>query len=144
MIELIARNGYRAVRILDLTKLARVSRPTFYSLYVNKEDLFLSAYDEIAGRAAQTAMEAYATEGSEEEHLQGSMRAFAEMAAAEPDGMALVLLGALGAGARALEHRNRTLDGMERSIRASRERSSPSQHKRGARGRESGAADLTL
>src|SRR5271169_1892107 len=52
MVELIARRGYRAVRILDVTKLARVSRPTFYSLYADKEALFLDAYDDIAGRAA--------------------------------------------------------------------------------------------
>src|SRR5438874_1297957 len=32
IIELIAERGYPAVRIADLTKLARVSRPTFYSL----------------------------------------------------------------------------------------------------------------
>ena len=59
LIELIARRGYRAVRIVDVTKLARVSRPTFYSLYADKEALFLDAYDEISGRAARTVMEAY-------------------------------------------------------------------------------------
>jgi len=36
MIELIAQRGYPAVRVADLTKLARVSRPTFYSLYEDK------------------------------------------------------------------------------------------------------------
>src|ERR1700693_2079339 len=59
MIELIARRGYRAVRILDVTKLARVSRPTFYSLYADKEALFVGIYDEISGRAAKTVMKAY-------------------------------------------------------------------------------------
>src|ERR1035438_6257575 len=59
LIELIARRGYQAVRILDVTKLARVSRPTFYSLYADKEALFLDAYDEIAGRAARTVTKAY-------------------------------------------------------------------------------------
>src|ERR1039457_2596786 len=53
MIELIAKRGYQAVRILDLTKLARVSRPTFYSLYTDKEELFLAAYDEIAQRTVK-------------------------------------------------------------------------------------------
>ena len=57
LIELIAERGYQAVRILDLTKLARVSRPTFYSLYADKEELFLAAYDEIAKRTAKTIMD---------------------------------------------------------------------------------------
>ena len=41
------------MRIVDLAKLAHVSQPTFYSLYADKEDLFLSTYDEVAERTAQ-------------------------------------------------------------------------------------------
>src|ERR1700690_2171399 len=59
MIELIAAKGYPAVRIVDLAKLAHVSQPTFYSLYTDKEDLFLSAYDAVAGRTAETVIDAY-------------------------------------------------------------------------------------
>src|SRR5690242_21683287 len=59
MIELIAERGYPAVRILDLTQLAHVSRPTFYNLYTDKEDLLLSAYDDIAGRTTARVAEIY-------------------------------------------------------------------------------------
>src|SRR6202161_613282 len=62
MIELIAQKGYPAVRIVDLARLAHVSQPTFYRLYTDKEDLFLSAYDEVAGHIAQTVMAAYSAE----------------------------------------------------------------------------------
>lgn len=120
LIELIAQRGYQAVRILDLTKLARVSRPTFYSLYTDKEELFLAAYDEIAARTARTIMEAYQTQGSPGERLRRAMRAFAELAAAEPEAVSLMVLGAFGAGPRALERRNQTLEALERSIAASR------------------------
>ncbi len=120
MIELIARRGYRAVRILDVTKLARVSRPTFYSLYADKEALFLDAYDEISGRAAATVMQAYEAKGSPEEHLERGIRAFCELAAAEPEGMSLFVLGAFGAGAKALERRTQTLEALELMIRTSR------------------------
>src|ERR1700757_2180858 len=54
MTELIAERGYQGVRILDLTQLAHVSRPTFYELYADKEELFLSAYADIAKRTAET------------------------------------------------------------------------------------------
>jgi AcrR family transcriptional regulator len=120
LIELIAQRGYQAVRILDLTKLARVSRPTFYSLYADKEELFLAAYDEIAKRTASTIMEAYQTQGSPGERLRRAMRAFAELAAAEPEAVSLMVLGAFGAGPKALERRNRTLQALEQSIGASR------------------------
>jgi AcrR family transcriptional regulator len=134
LIELIAERGYQAVRILDLTKLARVSRPTFYSLYADKEELFLAAYDEIVQRTGRTIMAAYRAQGSPGERLRRAIRAFAELAAAEPDAVSLMVLGALGAGPRALERRNRTLRLLEQSI--------PSRGAPGASGRagEAGTA----
>jgi AcrR family transcriptional regulator len=134
LIELIAERGYQAVRILDLTKLARVSRPTFYSLYADKEELFLAAYDEIARRTASTIMAAYDTQGSPGERLRRAMRAFAELAAAEPEAVSLMVLGAFGAGPRALERRNRTLEALEQSIGASRAASGRGASGRGASG----------
>jgi AcrR family transcriptional regulator len=121
MVELIPQRGYQALRILDLTKLAHVSRPTFYSLYNDKEDLLISAYEDIAGRTARTAMEAYQADGSRYERLQAAMRAFAELAAAEPEAMSLFLFGAFGAGGKTLERRNRALEAFENSIEASRD-----------------------
>ena len=110
MIELIASNGYQAVRILDLTKLARVSRPTFYSLYADKEELLPRApTTRSPARAAEAVMCGLRRRG-----LRGgapaarASRAFAELAAAEPEAMSLLVLGAFGAGAKALERRSRT------------------------------------
>ncbi len=146
LIELIAQRGYQAVRILDLTKLARVSRPTFYSLYADKEKLFLAAYDEIAKRTARTIMAAYETQGSPGERLRRAMRAFAELAAAEPEAVSLMVLGAFGAGPKALERRNRTLQALEQSIAASRSagRSAIGARSGGAKARKADATDLTV
>ncbi|HYM45974.1 MAG TPA: TetR/AcrR family transcriptional regulator [Solirubrobacteraceae bacterium] len=116
LIELIAERGYQAVRILDLTKLARVSRPTFYSLYTDKEELFLAAYDETAERGERAIAEAYGSQGSPPERLRAAMRAFAELAAAEPEAVSLLVLGAFGAGPKAFERRNRTLETLEQGI----------------------------
>jgi AcrR family transcriptional regulator len=110
MIELIAAKGYPSVRILDLAKLAHVSQPTFYSLFGDKEDLFLSAYDEIAQQTARTVLAAYAIEGSQDERMRAAMRGFAELAVAEPTAMSLLMLGAFGAGAKALERRRSMLE----------------------------------
>ena len=109
MVELIAEKGYPQVRIVDLAKLARVSQPTFYSLFGDKEELFVSAYDEIARRTAKTAIAAYGGAPSRGERLPVAMRAFAELAAAEPHAVSLMVLGAFGAGSSALEHRNRKI-----------------------------------
>lgn len=122
MIELIAERGYPAVRILDLTQLAHVSRPTFYNLYTDKEELLLSTYDDIAGRTTTRVAEAYAEGGSPEESLQLALQRFAEVAAAEPEAMTLALLGTFGAGPRALERRNHTIVALEQMVSARRAR----------------------
>jgi AcrR family transcriptional regulator len=137
IVELIAERGYQAVRILDLTKLARVSRPTFYGLYTDKEELLLAAYDEIAQRTAKTAIEAYQAEGTQNERLAAAIGAFAELAATTPQAMSLMVLGAFGAGPQAIERRNHTLEALEQSIHAIR---SPIAHDDD----DAGDRDLTL
>jgi AcrR family transcriptional regulator len=120
MVELIAQRGYPAVRILDLTQLAHVSRPTFYNLYSDKEELLLSAYEDIAGRTTQKVAEAFALGDSDEDSLRHALEAFAELGAAEPEAMTLALLGTFGAGPRALERRDRTLVALERIVGSGR------------------------
>jgi AcrR family transcriptional regulator len=123
MIELIAERGYPAVRILDLTQLAHVSRPTFYNLFADKEELLLSAYEDIAGRTTKRVAEAHEAGESPEQSVQLALRAFAELAAEEPQAMTLALLGTFGAGPRALERRNHTLSALEQIVEAGREQS---------------------
>ncbi len=127
MIELIAERGYPAVRILDLTQLAHVSRPTFYNLFADKEELLLSAYEDIAGRTTERIAEAYGSGETPEQSAQLALQAFAELAAAEPDAMTLALLGTFGAGPRALARRAGTLSALERIVEAGR---SPSARER--------------
>jgi AcrR family transcriptional regulator len=121
LIELIEQRGYQAVRIVDLARLAHVSQPTFYSLYRNKEELLVAAYDRVAGRTARTILAAYDRDGTKEERLRAALRAFAELAAAEPQGISLFLLGAFGAGPNVLLHRRRKLEELQAHIRASRD-----------------------
>jgi AcrR family transcriptional regulator len=143
IVELIAERGYQAVRILDLTKLARVSRPTFYSLYDDKEELFLAAYDEIAQRTAMTVIAAYGVKDASDVpngRLQAAIRAFAELAAGAPEATSLMVLGAFGAGPKAIERRNRTLEALEQSIRVSRDGASAGRGAVGAGGRRKAGA----
>ncbi|HWX95537.1 MAG TPA: TetR/AcrR family transcriptional regulator [Solirubrobacteraceae bacterium] len=125
MVELIDEKGYQAVRIIDLARLARVSQPTFYGLYRDKEELFIAAYDRVAGHAASTIMAAYDRAGPGAERMRAAVGSFAELAAAEPQAISLYLLGAFGAGPNVLAHRRRRLERLEAHIRASRDRSTP-------------------
>jgi AcrR family transcriptional regulator len=123
MTELISERGYQAVRILDLTQLAHVSRPTFYELYADKEELLLSAYNDIAARTAQTALEAFNRKPKDtlDRRIRAGMHAFAELAADEPHAMKLFLIGAFGAGPKALARRKETINALEQAILSSGE-----------------------
>ena len=69
------------------------------------------------------------------------MRAFAELAAAEPEAVSLMVLGAFGAGPKALERRNRTLQALEQSIAREplRGRSAADDARRRAKASDAGA-----
>ena len=125
MIDLIAHKGYAAVRIGDLAKLAHVSQPTFYSLYADKEDLFLNTYDDVAARTARQVIAAYEVDGSQYDRLIAAMRAFAELANTEPEAISLLVLGAFGAGSKVLQGRTRMLERVEESIGTSRDGAPP-------------------
>src|ERR1700719_1859355 len=79
MVELIAEKGYQQVRIVDLAKLARVSQPTFYLLFGDKEELFVSAYDEIAERTYRAVIAAYSADESKSNSLLVPLRAATEL-----------------------------------------------------------------
>jgi AcrR family transcriptional regulator len=120
MVELIAAKGYPAVRISDLARLAHVSPPTLYDLYRDKEQLFLGTYDELAQQTRGTIQRAYADAERPEQRLDAVIGAFAELAAADPRGVSLLVLGAFGAGENALERRRRTLEALEAIIHGTR------------------------
>ncbi len=125
MVELIAAKGYPSVRISDLARVAHVSPPTLYELYSDKEQLFLGTYRDISRRVAETVLRAFAGSQVPEQRLEGALRAFSELAVADPEGISLVVLGAFGAGANALEHRRRSLELLESSLHAARGGSGP-------------------
>jgi AcrR family transcriptional regulator len=116
ILELIAAKGYPAVRIADLARLSRVSQPTFYSLFEGKEELLLSAYTDIAARTRSLVADAFAEPGDWRDRLLAAILRFADLAAAEPEAVSLLVLGALGAGPRALQERRRLTDVLEQLV----------------------------
>jgi AcrR family transcriptional regulator len=120
MIELIAAKGYPAVRIADLSKLAHVSPPTLYSLYADKEQLFLGTYEDVARRTGVAILDAHRTSDSPDGRLLAAMRAFADLAAREPQAISLLVLGAFGAGPKLLGKRAAAVEALEAYIHSNR------------------------
>jgi AcrR family transcriptional regulator len=50
ILDLVGEQGYAATTVADVTRAAGVSRTTFYEQFRNKQDAFLTAYDEFGKR----------------------------------------------------------------------------------------------
>lgn len=62
MIEIVADQGYDAVKVRELVHLAGVSSAAFYRHFKNKEDCFLRTYDFVVRRATRRIISAQAGE----------------------------------------------------------------------------------
>ncbi len=125
MAELIAAKGYEAIRIADLARLAHVSPPTLYSLYTDKQQLLIGAYEDVARRAGEAIVQAIEGQDCFERRLPAAMRAFGELAAADPNAVSLLVSGALSAGPEVLSRRRLLLDRLEAFLYTPRDSGSP-------------------
>lgn len=105
-----AERGYPATTVEAVTIHAGVSRRTFYDLFADKEDCFISAHDVIVDRLLGAVEEAYsAGERPWAQRLAAAVRAVIERFTAEPAIARLVIVEVLAAGRRAVQHRDAAL-----------------------------------
>jgi AcrR family transcriptional regulator len=101
--------GYPGLTVAQVLNRARVSRKTFYEIFVDCEDCFLAAFDDAIAQASALASEAYAGERA---WRQGIRVALGRLLAAMDDEPALArlcMVEAHMAGARVRERRAEVL-----------------------------------
>jgi len=103
IVAAVAEKGYAATTVADVTARAGVSRATFYEQFADKEDCFLSAYDQ----GARVHLDHVAAAGREPrdslERLRASLRVYLEVLAAEPAYARTFIREVGAAGPRALQ-----------------------------------------
>lgn len=119
MTELVADRGYAALTVTDLTRLAHVSRPTFYQLFEGKQACFLAAYSEAAREMTVAVVGAYRAGADERTRIHASLAAYLAHCAREPARMSLVL-GAAGAGPEARRARAQMIATLIRRLASAR------------------------
>jgi AcrR family transcriptional regulator len=119
MVAAVSQNGYAGTTIKQLVSLAGVSRTTFYKHFADKEQCFLATYDMIATLATERISRAYREPEGWRERLEAGFKYFTEIVVVERDASHLVLVDALGAGHRVLEHRDRMIRAFELMFRQS-------------------------
>jgi AcrR family transcriptional regulator len=118
MIESVAQRGYHRTTVAHVIGLAGVSRRAFYEQFANKEECFLATYDIVVARSRKLVLEAWSSERGWANRLHASCKSFLDDIVAEPKGAQLVLIDALGIGAKARERLHLAGNAYERLVAA--------------------------
>jgi AcrR family transcriptional regulator len=108
--EVVAERGYHRMSVARVTGRAGVSRRTFYDLFEDREDCFLTLFDEALARATKVAEDGAGGAESWRDQVRAGLSALLQFIGDEPVSGSLLLVGALGAGPKVLERRAQRLE----------------------------------
>ncbi len=109
MVDVSAERGAANVSVAHVVERAGVSRRTFYEIFRDREDCFLGAFDDGIARASRCVLGAYDPKAGWVERIRASLAGLLSFLDMERGLGGLLIVGSLGAGARALERRRRVL-----------------------------------
>ena len=105
--ESLAEKGYNATSVADIISRARLSRKSFYEMFRDKEDCFLSLYEYAHERLVEAVLAAQNKSMGWFERLQVSHRAYLRFFVDNPQFTYAVLIEVYAAGPAALQRRAR-------------------------------------
>src|ERR1700675_3083057 len=72
-VEAVEEVGYARMTVAQVISRARVSRKTFYDVFTDREDCFLSAFDQAIAHGRELVAEAYAQESGWHEGIRAGL-----------------------------------------------------------------------
>jgi AcrR family transcriptional regulator len=102
MIEVVADQGYEAVKVRELVHLAGVSSAAFYKNFTSKEDCFLRTHDLVVRRATRRIIASQTGEGDWRKRPRLVFDAFVHELQDDPDAAHFALIEAYAVGPAAL------------------------------------------
>jgi AcrR family transcriptional regulator len=121
MVDVVAERGAANVAVAHVVARSGVSRRTFYELFEDREDCLLAALDDAVARASECVVPAYASGDGWAGRLRLALVALLSFLDRERCVGYLLVVESLGAGAQALERRQRVLDRLTAVIDEGRE-----------------------
>jgi AcrR family transcriptional regulator len=118
MIEAVHQRGYQATTVAHVIALAGVSRRAFYEHFASKEECFLGTYDISVARSKKKVLDAWDTERGWANRMHKSCQAYVEDTTRNVKASRLVLVEALGIGAKARERLLLAANAYERVVTA--------------------------
>lgn len=108
-VESIEENGYARLTVAQVINRAKVSRKTFYDLFVDREDCFLAVFERTLEQLRARVIAAFEQESSWRDGVRAGLAALLVFIDEEPELARLCVVDALGGGPRVLEERSRVL-----------------------------------
>ncbi|HST55980.1 MAG TPA: TetR family transcriptional regulator [Solirubrobacteraceae bacterium] len=109
-VEAVEDLGYARMTVAQVISRAKVSRKTFYDVFVDREDCFVAAFDRAVAYMGGLVSEAYEREAKWQDAIRAGLLALLVFLEDEPGLARLCVVEALGAGPKALERRAEVLD----------------------------------
>jgi AcrR family transcriptional regulator len=115
-VEAVEEVGYARLTVAQVIGRAKVSRKTFYDVFLDREDCFLAAFNEAVARMEVIAIEAYEGESSWRDGIRAGLVSLLAFLDAEPGLARLCFVEALGAGPRVLDRRAEVLEQLKKVV----------------------------
>jgi AcrR family transcriptional regulator len=112
----VSEEGYRRMSVRRVASRAGVSSKTFYDLFQDREDCFLTAFDQAVEELASVVAPAFAGEREWSIRIRAGLAALLAQLDREPALRTLVFVEALGAGPRVLERRAEVLTVLQEAV----------------------------
>src|SRR5271167_392111 len=109
-VEAVEEVGYAHMTVAQVIGRARVSRKTFYDVFVDREDCFLAAFDQAIAHGGALAREAYEQESGWRDGIRAGLARLLMFLDDEPGLARVCVVDALGAGPTVLERRAQVLE----------------------------------
>ncbi len=114
--DAVAELGCANLTVAAVISRARVSRKTFYDVFVDREDCLLAAFEYTLENATVSVRDAYLNQPHWREGVQAALAYLLEIMGQEPGLARLWIIDTLSAGPRVLEHRSQVLDALVAGI----------------------------
>jgi AcrR family transcriptional regulator len=111
--SVVAEKGYPAMTVGDIAARASISLSTFYANFADKEEAMLAAVDSGSAQMLATTLPAFRRAPDWQHAVRGAFGSMFAFCAAEPEYTTLGAVDVYAAGKRALEQRDRVMEGME-------------------------------
>lgn len=120
MAEACVDNGVGNVTVAHVVERARVSRRTFYEIFRDVQDCFLSTFDDVVARAFGRACPAYGGDRRWHERIRAALIALLEFLDEDPTAARVLLVEAAGAGPAVLGRRQEVISHLVSAVEEGR------------------------